>query len=159
MKQLVLVLAAVAALAVPASAATPKQQGPGAFVMWELHQVSAGRWPQLWKRIHPAQRRNVKQVLYVLCNAQLDTGWKLTDMRVTAVKSVRAPVPGTKVGPVRAKAVTVRMVLHSSDGRTTTQKQTVNVFRVKGVWYSALTAAQYKAYKADKCLGLSPSTG
>ena len=34
-----------------------------------------------------------------------------------------------------------------------TQKQTVEVFRVKGVWYSALTADQYKAYKAGNCLG------
>lgn len=158
MRSLACLFACAALLTVPATTAAAKEQGPGAFVVWELYQVNAGNWPALWKRIHPAQRRHVKELVYVGCNAQLDTGWKFTGIRILAVESVRAKVPGTTVGPVAAKAVTVRMKLRSSGGQTTIQKQTVNVFRVKRLWYSTLTAKQFKAYEAGRCHGAT-STG
>ena len=152
MQRFIVLLAAAAALSVPAAQAAPAAQGPGGFVVWELRQIGAGRWPQLWTRIHPAQRKHVKQLIYVGCNAQIASNWSFVDIKVTAVKTVRATVPGTTVRNAAARAVTVRMSLRNVDGRTTTEKQTVSVFHVGGVWYSALTAVQYRAYKAGKCL-------
>jgi hypothetical protein len=66
---------------------------------------------------------------------------------------VKASVPGTQIRNVPAKAVTVRVTVADATNRVLRPTQTVNVFRVKGIYYSALTKKQYDTYRAGKCLG------
>jgi hypothetical protein len=148
------VLAALVALAVPASSASASaHESAGTFMTRILREELNGQWAAQWAELHPGHKRLITREQYVACSRQLATniGTGRETYRVLDTADDSIDIFGV---PQRvAKLVTISF---HTPGNSTTPTYHMHAVSVGGRWTWVLGGRFLRAVQHGQCMDGSP---